>query len=175
MANPNAIFGTIKELPRDADRGAAVVLADGRTVRFDPADRRAAAFTTILEDLRSRKMPVYLETDPGSGFITRVHLPKLVRVERMTESPGGEVSITFEQSHARHVLKRDSAEAGELLRVLREARNEQWLAVTVSDAGEIIDVRPYDPPFQLPRLKPPPPLRWWHCCCGPSNCCASVS
>src|SRR6266576_854030 len=116
MANPNAAFGTITDLPRDLDRGAAVVLTDGRTVRFDPADRRAAAFAPILEDLRRRKMPVYLETDSASGFIARVHLPKLVRVERITEGAGGDVTITFEQSQARHVLKRDSAEAGELLR-----------------------------------------------------------
>ncbi len=177
MANPNAAFGTISELSRDTDRGTAVVLADGRTVRFDPADRRAAAFTSILEDLRSRKMPVYIETDPGSGFIGRVHLPKLVRIDRITEEPGGDVSVMFEQSHARHVVKRDSAEAGELLRALREARKEQWLAVTVSDAGEILDVRPFDPPFELPRLEPPPAIRWWQWYWWPWNwwCCVSMS
>src|SRR5260221_13710368 len=116
MANPNAAFGTIANLSRDVDRGAGVVLNDGRSVQFAPADRRAIAFTPILDALRRRKMPVYIETDPASGFITRVYLPKLVRVDRITEGAGGEVSVTFEQSHARHVVKRDSAEAGELLR-----------------------------------------------------------
>src|SRR5687768_15440923 len=112
MANPKGVFGTITDLSREG-----VVLDDGSAVRFDPADKRAAAFTAILEDLRRRKMPVYLETDAVSGFITRVYLPKLVRIERIIEGPGGEVSVTFEQSHARHVVK-----PGELLRVLREAR-----------------------------------------------------
>jgi hypothetical protein len=160
MANPQAIFGTITEITRD-ERGGNVILVDGKTVRFDPADKRASAFASILDDLRQRKMPVYIETDPASGFIKRVYLPKLVRVERISETPDG-VSVTFEQSHARHVVRRDSADAAELLQALRQAGKERWLAVTVNDAAEILDVRPYDPPFELPRLEPPPArAQWW--------------
>jgi hypothetical protein len=174
MANPYAIFGSIAEITRD-ERGGTVVLADGQNARFDPAEGRAAAFASILEDLRRRKMPVYIETDPASGFIRRVYLPKLVRVESITETPQG-FSVTFEQSHARHVLKRDNADSGELLRALREAGKERWLAVTVTDAGEILDVRPFDPPYELPRLEPPP-LRagWWTWFWWPWNwfCCVS--
>jgi hypothetical protein len=173
MANPNAVFGTIAELSREA---AAVVLEGGRDVRFDRTDRRVTAFLNVLEDLQRRKMPVYIELDPGSGFITRVRLPKLVRVQRITEEADGDVSVMFEQSHERHVVKRDSPDAGELLRVLREARKDQWLAVTVSDAAEILDVRPFDPPFDLHHLEPPPAIRWWHWSWWPWNwCCVSMA
>jgi hypothetical protein len=159
MANPNAFFGTIAEITRD-ERGGAVVFADGKSARFSPEEKRVAAFASIFEDLRRRKMPVYIESDPASGFITHVRLPKLVRVESITET-AGEVWVTFEQSQARHVVKRDRADAGELLRALREAGKERWLAVTVTDAGEVLDVRPFDPPYELPHLEPPPAKAAW--------------
>lgn len=171
MAKQNAIFGAIRDISRDA-----ITLADG-TARFDPADKRTARLIALLEDLRSRKMPVYIETEPASGFVVRVYLPKLVRVENIRESPAGEIAVTFEQSHARHVIKRD-AESETLLRTLREAGKDRWLAVTVNDGQEILDVRPYDPPFDLPRLEPPPRLAWWRWCWWPWNwfgryCCVS--
>jgi hypothetical protein len=172
MADQNAFFGAIAEISRDA-----VVLADGRSVRFNPDDKGLSRYIALLEDLRRRKMPVYVEADPQTGFIARVHLPKLVRVEKIMEGPGGEVAVTFEQSHARHAVKRD-ADGAEMLRALREARKDQWLAVTVNDRQEILDVRPYDPPFELPRLEPPPALRvaWWLWCWWPwrwFRCCVS--
>jgi hypothetical protein len=171
MANQNAIFGPITDISREA-----ITIAGG-TARFDPADNRAERYIALLEDLRRRKMPVYIETDPASGFVTRVHLPKLVRVESIRESPSGETSITFARSHARHVVKRD-AEGETLLRTLREAGKDRWLAVTVNDRQEIIDVRPYDPPFDLPRLEPPPRAAWWRWCWWPWNwfrgwCCVT--
>lgn len=164
MANPNAIFGTITEITR-SEQGITIALGDGRTVRLDPRDDRSAAIASVLDDLRRRKMPVYIESDSAGG-IASVLLPKLVKVESITER-GGETSVTFEQSHARHVVKRDSPDAGELLRSLREAGKQRWLAVTVNDRFEIIDVRPFEPPFELPRFEPPPLLRWWHWCWWP--------
>ena len=95
--------------------------------------------------------------------MTRVYLPNLVRVASIRESPSGEISVTFEPSHARHVLKPDP-DGEALLRMLREAERERrWLAVTVNDRQEILDARPYDRPFELPRHEPPPPRAvWWH-------------
>src|SRR3954469_10975979 len=134
MAKENAIFGPITGISRDA-----ITLAEG-TARFDSGDTRTERYIALLEDLRRRKMPVYIETDPTSGFVARVHLPKLVRVESIRES-SGEISITFEQSHARHVVRRN-AEGEAMLGTLRAAGKDRWLAVTVNDRQEIIDVRP---------------------------------
>src|ERR1044071_8436154 len=170
MAKQNAIFGAITDISREA------VTLTGGTARFDPNDRNTDRYIAVFEDLRRRKMPVYIETDPASAFLRRVYLPKLVRVESIREFPE-EVFVTFEQSHARHVVKRN-ADGEELLRTLREAGRDRWLAVTVSDRQEILDVRPYDPPFDLPRLEPPPRPAWWLGCWWPWNwfrryCCVS--
>lgn len=161
MANPNALFGTITDISRD-ERGVAITLSDQRTARIVTDEKRASALAAVLEDLRRRKLPVYLDAD-AAGTAAGVMLPKLVKVETITEHHGSEVSVTFEQSHARHTVARDSAE----LRTLREAGKARWLAVTVNDRFEIIDVRPYEPPFELPRYEPPPRLRWWYWCWWP--------
>ena len=169
MANPYAIVGSIAEITRD-ERGITIVFSDGKRARLAPDDKRASAIASIFEDLRRRKMPVYVETAPASDVIARIEIPKLVRVENINESADG-FSITFEQSHARHVVKRDN----EFLRALREAKeNNRWLAVTVNDAAEIVDVRPYEPPFELPRREPPP-VKWWTWFWWPWNwfCCVS--
>jgi hypothetical protein len=170
MAKQNAIFGAITDIARDA-----VTLTEG-TARFDPADRSTDRYIALFEDLRRRKVPVYIEIDPQSDFLRRVYLPKLVRVENIRESPE-QISVTFERSHARHVVRRD-ADGEAMLRTLREAGKDRWLAVTASDRQEILDVRPYDPPFDLPRLEPPPRPAWWLWCWWPWNwfrryCCVS--
>ena len=171
MAKQNAVFGAITDLSPGA------VTVTGGTARFDPADRRTERHLALLEDLRRRKMPVYIETDPA-GLVARIYLPNLVRVESIRESPSGEISVTFERSHARHGVPRD-AEGEEALRTLREAGKDRWLAVTVNERQEILDVRHYDPPFDLPRLEPPPRISWWRWCWWPWNwfgryCCVSA-
>jgi hypothetical protein len=139
MASRNALFGTVSDI--DA--------------RFAQNDRRAPALTSVLDDLRRQKRPAYLELDEA-GFVTRIRIPELVRVETFTETPSGDFSVTFERSHARYTVKRESAEAA----ALREAGTAQWLAVTATDDFRILDVRPWFPPFEIP-LEPAPALRWW--------------
>ncbi|HYC59451.1 MAG TPA: protein-glutamine glutaminase family protein [Thermoanaerobaculia bacterium] len=157
MANPNALFGTITELTTDLERGTFISLSDGRDARFEPNDRRVS----VLEDLRRRKRLVYLDAD-DSGVIRNVLLPKVVQVDKIIER-GGEISVTFVNSQARAVVKPGSDE----LRKLREAGKEGWLAVTIDDRFEVIDVRPVEAQFELPTFEPPPRLRWWHWCWWP--------
>jgi hypothetical protein len=131
----NALFGEVASVTPET-----VTLTDGRTAPFDPADRRAPALASVLEDLRQQRNAVHLELDEH-GFVARVRIPMIVRVESITEGPD-EIAVTLFRSHARHTLHRD---ARELLRALREASQDQWLAVTTTDAGEIIDARPWPP------------------------------
>ena len=93
-------------------------LSAAQTFLDTMVDKGTDRYLALLEDLRKRRMPVYNETDAESVFITRVQLPNLVRVESIRESPAGEIGVTFEQSQARHAVKRD-AEGEALLRVLR--------------------------------------------------------
>ena len=116
----NPLFGDIASLTGDT-----VVLTDGSTARF------AARWTPLLEQLHGRSMPVYLEVD-ASGAITRVRIPSLVGVDELTDT-----SVTFHESSARHDI--DPGLAGRL-----RASGHRRLAVTTNDAGDIIDVRPYD-------------------------------
>ena len=115
----NALFGDIASVT-----GNTVTLTDGRTARF------AARLTPILEQLRERGMPVYLEVDER-GSVTRVRIPRIVRVDELTGT-----SVTFHESAARHDIGHGLAE------VLRANRHRQ-LAVTTDESGDIIDVRPY--------------------------------
>jgi hypothetical protein len=159
MANPNALFGVIEEVARGNEReGTRISLGGNAVARLDPNDKRASALAGVLEDRGRRKMPVYIEVDPGTGFVARVYIPKLTRVERIVEE-GGKTTVMLERSHARHTVRDADA-----LRALREAGKDKWLAVTVNDQFEIIDVRPYQPAFDVPRFEPPPPkpsLKWW--------------
>lgn len=169
MANPNALFGVIEEVARADERGGIRVAVGGRQARLNPNDNRSRALEGVLEDRRRRKMPVYLELD-ANGFIERARIPKLVRVERIVEEADGTASVLFENSHARHIV-RDA----ETIAAVRAAGKDRWLAVTVNEKAEVLDLRPYDPPFDLPRLEPPPiarpawylwpwwPWRWFSC------------
>lgn len=150
MANPDAIFGIITHLTTDRDRGTFVTLSEGGNVRFAPRDARVR----VVEDLQRRGRPVYIEAD-ALGTVLNVRLPKLVRVEKIVDD-GDRIWVTFENSHARHFVERDSAE----LRALREA-GQTPLAVTVNERFEIIDVRPFEAQFELAGDEPPPQLRWW--------------
>ncbi len=131
----NALFGDIAEVTQDG-----VTLTDGQTARFDPDDRRAPALASVLEDLRQQRSPVHIELD-ANGFIARTRIPMIIRVESITEK-SDVFDVTLFRSHARHTVRRD---AEPILRTLRAAAGrEQWLAVTTTDSGEIIDARPYD-------------------------------
>lgn len=141
----NALFGKIEDIS-----GGTVTLTGGITARFDPGDTRSAALLSALEDLRHLGHPVHLELEAGA--VTRVRIPKIVRVERIAEE-GGEAVVALHPSHARHTVRNDA-----LLRMLRQAGRDEWLAVTVTDSGEIIDVRPWHRPFDAE----PPPKRWWN-------------
>ena len=154
MKNPNAIFGAVTRV-----EGDSVEFEGRRTARFNVAGYRA-----LLEDLHRRKMPAYAEID-ANDTIARLRVPIVVRVESIA---GDEVM--FEFSHARHKLPRD-ADYEDLSRRLREAKEKgEWIAVAETDRHEIIDVRPFAPPFDLPRREPPGLLRriflwkWWPWC-----------
>lgn len=153
MANPNALFGTIESIASD-ERGVILTLSGQRNARIEADTQRVVNYLRVLQDLMRRRRPVYLDVD-AAGRIDRVLLPKIVRLQKIVERDG-EIWVMFHGSQARHRVARDSEE----LRFLREA-GDRWLAVTADDRGEILDVRAFDPQFDLPLDEPPPPLPWW--------------
>lgn len=164
MRNPNAIFGAITRVD-----GTTVEFEGQRVARLTGDARRVDGLIALLVDLQRRKRPVYVELDPNTDTIARVRVPIVVRVESMTAETTGDIDVMFENSHARHVLRRD-ADFDDLARALRDAQEKnEWIAVAETEGHEIIDLRPYAAPFDFPRREPPPTSvlrrflswKWW--------------
>jgi hypothetical protein len=178
MPNPNAIVSTNVRLdpPLDrppeemlrAERGLSVQLDGDRRVRLDPADERSAGLARVLDGLSKQRLPVYLEVDPATDFITRLLIPHVARVVDI-RSIEGALSVALEPSHARHLLPLGGEDAGVLERQLKDAVGTgRPVLVTEDDAHNIIDVRSFTPapdgppmpPFPPPRPRPPVKLIW---------------
>jgi hypothetical protein len=176
MPNPNAVVSTVlrldppldrapEELLRD-ERGLYVELESGQRGRLDPADRRSAGFAQILNQMRERRMPVYLEIDPETSAVTRLLIPRVTRVIGIRPIDEGVLGVELELSHARHVLRSAAPDFAELERQLREALlGGQPVILTEDDAHNIIDIRsftpgPDGPPLRFPKPGLPPRLPW---------------
>ena len=153
------------EAPREA-RAFSVQLEGGRIVRLDAADERAEGRARVLEGLRVRRLPVYLEVDPATSAITRMLIPHVSRVVAIRPIDKGVLGVDLDRSHGRHVLRGGTEDFESLERQLREAmRTRAPVIITEDEEHEILDVRAYTPgpegplpPFPRPEL--PRPLRW---------------
>jgi hypothetical protein len=173
MPNPNAVVSTITRIdpPLDrpavellrSDRGVSVELQDGRRARLDPANPRSAGFAQILDGLSRQRLPVYLEIDPATSFVTRLLIPHVARVVNVRPMDDGGFEVELEPSHARHLLRRGAPDFAELERHLREAmRSGGVVIVTEDDAHNIIHVRGFTPgpDGPMPPLPPFPKPKW---------------
>ena len=154
MPGPNAIVGLIARIEPAVDKaGAAELLRhnpDGVSVHFERDQpvrvmqgHIAAGVLDVLEGLRRLRAPAYVEVRPDTREITRLLIPLVTRVTKIDDGADG-LSVELEASHARHLLKRDSLSYADLLKTLRDAAAQRTtLAVTETDAHEIIDARPW--------------------------------
>jgi uncharacterized protein (UPF0216 family) len=174
MLHRNAVISTIRRFEPALERPAAdvlhdgraltVELEDGRRVRLDADDPRAAGFAQILEGLSSLRLPVYLEIDPETETIDRMSSPHVARIVEIRQIDEGSLDVELESSHGRHVLRSSEPDFDELAELLLVAAREGKPAVvTETDEHEIIDVRAYTPgagsvSFPSP---PGPKASWW--------------
>ena len=142
MTTTIGLSGVAESLAPSADL-ASVRLDSGRSARLTAAEPRAPAWLSVLNDLRSAGLPVYVEIDPETDALTEVLVPLRVTVESIRSSDDG-VEVELLISHARHYLRRDNSDFEELLQTLERAlANGTSLLVTETlDSNEIIDVRP---------------------------------
>lgn len=142
-------------LPPD---GIAVELGDGQRLRLDPREERTPGFARLFEGLAAQGLHVYLELDPDSGRINRLLIPIVSRVERLYPIADDILGVALEQSHARHLLRRDLPRGAALEEQLRRAADGNTpVIVTEDDSHTIIDVRPGPKEGPLPPLGEAPP------------------
>src|SRR5438132_618466 len=101
MPNPNAIVGTITRI------APPVIEFEGqRSARLDPQVlRQAEGVRRILEELQRRQIPAYVEVTPDTGAISRLLIPLLAKVVRVSDTSGDEIDVELEISQARHFLR----------------------------------------------------------------------
>ena len=168
MLGPNAIVSTTIRLeppfegaPEEQLRSAAglsVELEGERRVRLDADDIRSAGFARVLDQLSKQQMPVYLEVDPDTDFVTRLLIPHVARVAGLT-SAGGTLDVELDRSHARHTVLPNDPDASDLERRLRESQAAGGLVILTEDeAHHVIDVRAFTPPSDWPMPPFPDPV-----------------
>src|SRR5260370_28842554 len=127
MPNPNALVGVVGRIDPSLEKlsvteylrkypgGVSVVFEGEQTARLLPGDR-AAGMLEILEQLRQLRAPVYVEVRPENKEITRLLIPLVTRVSDVSES-GADFTVDLRASHARHQVRRKSADFAPLLEV----------------------------------------------------------
>lgn len=205
----NAIVDIVSSISPPAERpfadafknqpdGFRIEFRGGASARLLPGEL-AAPMLDLLDDLRRQSAYVYAELTDEGRAITRLLLPKIVRVAGIHEEKGGEIAVDLLPSHALHRLLRENEDFAELLRtLLLGSESGQPLLVTESERQEIIDVRPLPDDGRPPRLPPLPNWferlriliwnrwlfqigRWWAyrlcywlCCPRRFTCCVSL-
>ena len=112
MDDRNAIVGVVI---RVSFTELTIQFEDGSSARLDPADHRSPRMAALLDAVRQRKGPAYVEVDPSLGFVRLIRIPLVVRVETLTVDPSGDVHARFENSHGRYTIRHDSGDYEELL------------------------------------------------------------
>jgi Glutaminase len=167
MPNLNAVVSNIIRFEPPLDRapaemlqtenGLSVELEDGRRVRLDSANPHSTGFTQILDGLSKQRLPVYLEVDPKTLFITRLLIPHVTRIVGLRQIDEGVLGVELEVSHARHVLRHSQKDFTELEKLVQEGlRTEKPAIITEDDSHNIIDIRFFMPPPDGPDVPLPP-------------------
>jgi len=107
MPNPNAVVPSVLRVERDS-----IELGNQRRVRLDPERPDTRGLASILEGLSKLRQPVYLEIDPSTSAVTRLFIPYVTHVTDVQPSEEG-LDVELDNSHARHVLRRDLADSAE--------------------------------------------------------------
>jgi hypothetical protein len=152
MASTSAFVDDVRDVVRGkptakgASSEAIVVrFAKGTVAKLDPGSHRDRTWAEVLESVREKGQPAYVEIDPDTSYITTLLLPRPFTVRAIRESPDGScVEVDLEISQARHYLRREHPQFDDLKKAIETAhRRKTRVLVTESlDAFSIVDVRP---------------------------------
>jgi hypothetical protein len=129
---------------------------------LDLSHPRASVWMKMIEYLQRNNRPVYVEIDPDTEIITRLHVPEAARVWRIRPQGEDVVYVAFHTSSARHYLRRAHPDFESMLNALQAALDTgtRVLVTSTHPDFEVIDVRPLPPTFgvETPPGPPAPPV-----------------
>lgn len=151
MLRPNAVVANITSLsaPLEAMEGpqppssVTVSLEGGGSGELDLTAPKSRLWFEIVDFLKRKNRPVYVEIAPDTTAITEVLIPSATPVAAVTPDPAGDVSVALIASPALHTLRRSNPDFAEALDILQKAVQEKTavLVVATRDDNEIIYVR----------------------------------
>lgn len=169
MAKRNALIDGISSLTppvkntpgtlQKTSRFVSVSFLGGRSGFLDLREPRSVVWADVLDSLRQRGQPVYVEIDPATNIISELLCPHIVKVGAInTAAVGDDVEVELVISHARHYLRRSNPNFQKLLQTLQKAQEKQTtlLVTETLNTHEIIDVRP-SPKLFTPKVPAAPP------------------
>lgn len=115
MAKPNAIIDKVssislhKEISGELTDGPAlhvkkVEFHGGKSALLDTNIPRSKIWAEIIESHHKKNMPVYVETDPDTNFVTDLLLPKEVETSSLKQTSTGDYEVMFRNTAAIHYL-----------------------------------------------------------------------
>lgn len=163
IRNPSPLKDIIDSgSPSEQARRVTTIFEGEWRAHLDMSYPRAEVWARMIDYLQKNNRPVYVEIDPETQNITRLHIPQAARVLEI--QPGGDevVYVYFHTSEARHYLRRNHPDFQQMLDSLQAAKDaDSEILVTAANIDfEIIDVRPMPPDFgnDEPPGEPPPPI-----------------
>jgi len=171
MPKYNTYLGKIRNASPLADRMANSLTEKDRSMSVDFEGSwkgvlkldypRAVVWAKMLDFLQKNNRPVYVEIDPDTNVIARLHIPQAAKVLNI-DPHEDVVNVTFTTSHAVHYLRRNLTDFQKFLEILQSSKDTDTviMVTAVSHEFEIIDVRPLPPSFgnDGPPEPPPPPV-----------------
>ncbi|HMK27704.1 MAG TPA: protein-glutamine glutaminase family protein [Chitinophagaceae bacterium] len=148
----------------DQAKPVTVNFEDDQKALLDLSNPLAANWAKMIDYLQKNNRPVYLETDAGTGIITRLCAPEAARVWEIDTTNKEFVYVSFHTSDALHFLSRDHPGFQTILDALQAAMDKSSVILVTSTYHdfEIIDVRSLpssfgneEPPGSLPSPETP--------------------
>jgi len=138
-------------------------LKSGQVGLLDMKSPRAVHWADVIDYLKKKNRPVYIEIDKETNVITKFLIPQVLKVELLTPIDSGDIEVRLIPSAAIHFLLCSDPDFEVMRDTLQKAldEDEAVLVTETRDEHEIIDVREYSesssnsPNPPLPPIDPP--------------------
>ncbi|MFW9844621.1 MAG: protein-glutamine glutaminase family protein, partial [Candidatus Thorarchaeota archaeon] len=132
----------VEKPPEETPATVTVTFDDERIGLLETKNPRAAHWANILEHLEKEDLPVYVEIDPETGYITQLFMPEASKVRSLEPQENGDLLVHLSPSHTHHYLRKKHGNFDTIRNILQTAIDEKsWVLVTETlNTHEIVDV-----------------------------------